>query len=36
MDEAKTAMAEYQKRHDQQAPPEPAGGAADATLTPPE
>lgn len=36
MDEAKTAMAEYQKRHDQQAPAEPAGTAADAALTPPE
>jgi predicted Zn-dependent protease len=36
MDEAKTAMAEYQKRHDQLATQEPAGGAADATLTPPE
>jgi predicted Zn-dependent protease len=36
MDEAKTAMAEYQKRHNQLATQEPAGGAADATLTPPE
>jgi len=35
-DEARAAMAEYQKLHAQQAPAEPAGGAADATLTPPE
>jgi predicted Zn-dependent protease len=35
MDEAKAAMAEYQKRHQQSAPEEPAGGEADATLTPP-
>ena len=36
MDEAKLAMTEYQKRQAQQAPAEPAGGEAEATLTPPE
>ena len=36
MDDAKAAMVEYQKRHQQQAPEEPAGVAADVTLTPPE
>ena len=35
-DAAKTAMAEYQRLHDMNAPEEPAGGAADAVLTPPE
>jgi hypothetical protein len=29
-------MAEYQKRHQAQAGEEPAGGTADAELTPPE
>jgi predicted Zn-dependent protease len=36
MDEAKAAMAEYQKRHREQAPEEPAGGSGDAEVTPPE
>ena len=35
-DAARDAMAEYQKRHQEQAPEEPAGGTADAELTPPE
>jgi predicted Zn-dependent protease len=36
VDEARAAMTEYQKRHQEQAPEEPAGGTGDAELTPPE
>jgi predicted Zn-dependent protease len=35
-EEARTAMAEYQKRRQQQTADEPAGGTGDAELTPPE
>ena len=35
-DAAREAMAEYQKRHREQAPEEPAGGTGEAELTPPE
>ena len=35
-DDAKAAMAEYQKRHQEQAAEEPAGGTGDEVLTPPE